>query len=170
MSKKFLLLVFFVFYIYSGLSQATTVERLSLEDLVRKAQRIVVGKVTGQRTHWSDDRRLILTTYTIEIQESMKGRPSYSTELTTIGGKIGDLQLHVPGMAAFEKGEDAVVFIEDVGRVSTVVGLAQGKFSITNGEVSNAVADLTFPDGRPGKPLKLPLESFKKQIRNLVGR
>jgi hypothetical protein len=151
-------------------SQATTVERLTLDDLVRKAHRIVAGKVIGQRTHWSPNGKLILTTYTIEVHEGMKGRSARTTELTTIGGRIGQHQLYVPGMAAFAPGEDAVVFIEDAGRVATIVGLSQGKFSIKNGEVSNAVADLTFSDGRPGRPMKLPLDTFKDRIRSLVRR
>jgi len=152
------------------LSHATTVERLSLDDLVKKANRIVIGKVANARTHWSSDRRLILTTYTIEVAETMKGQTGRTAEFTTIGGKIGDVELHVAGMPNLDPGEDAVVFIEQTRTFSTVVGLGQGKFSIRNGEVSNAIDDLTFPDGRPGRQLRMPLDSFKNRIKTLAGR
>jgi len=151
-------------------SHATTVERLDLEALVKKARTIVVGKVLESRTYWSADGKFILTDYTIEVDENLKGQGMRSVAVTTVGGKIGDLELHVSGMPAFQKGEQAVVFIEQSGAYQTVVGLGQGKFTVTNGDVTNAVDGLAFPDGRPGDRLKMPLESFKTRVRGLVNR
>jgi hypothetical protein len=151
------------------LAHATTVERLSLDDLVKKSNRIVVGKVTNARTYWGGSNgKVILTTYTLEVEDSIKGQAPRTVELTTIGGKIGSMQLHVAGMVSFEKGENAVVFIENSGAYSTVVGLGQGKFTVANGEVANDVSGLSFPDGLPGKGVKMPLETFKRQIKSLV--
>src|SRR5205085_10489964 len=48
------------------ITQATTVQRLGLEDLIKKAHSIVVGKVSGTRTYWSADRKLIFTNFTIQ--------------------------------------------------------------------------------------------------------
>lgn len=151
-------------------ARATTVERLTLDDLVKKANKIVVGRVNGTRTYWANNGKLILTGYTIEVQETIKGQASRTIEVTTIGGTIGDVTLHVAGMPSFERGESAVVFLENSGVYSTVVGLGQGKFEVDNGEVANNVADIAFPDSRPGRPLKMPLESFKKQIKLLLDR
>ena len=150
------------------LVHATTVQRLSFDELVSKASSIIVGKVDGSRTFWSG--KLILTTYTLEVDETLKGQPSRTIELTTIGGTIGTVMLHVSGMPTFEKGENAVVFVEKSGAFSTIVGLGQGKFTVVNGEVSNNTAGLTFPDGRPGRSLKIPLDSFRNQIRSIAGR
>jgi len=152
------------------LSYATTVQRLGLEDLVKKAHTIVVGKVIGTRTYWSADRKIILTDYTIEVGESLKGQAARSLSVTTVGGKIGDLELYVSGMPAFQPGENAVVFIEQSGAYQTVVGLEQGEFTVSNGEVANRVGDLSFADGKPGNPMKMPLENFKTHIRTLVNR
>lgn len=154
----------------SSLSQATTVERLNLDSLVKKAHKIVVGKVRNSRTYWSDNGKLILTNYTIDVEETIKGEASRTVELTTIGGTIGNLTLHVAGMPSFSKDESAVVFVESSGSYSTVVGLDQGKFTIANGEVSNKVSDLEFPDGGSAKPTKMPLTTFKKQIKSLLDR
>jgi hypothetical protein len=151
-------------------SQATTVERLSLDEMVKKARKIVVGKVSKSRTYWSNNGKLILTTYTMDVEEAVKGPISRTLELTTIGGQIGDVILHVSGMPFFVNGESVVVFVEESGAFSTVVGLDQGKFTVTNGEVSNTVSDLAFPDGRPGKPLKMPLAAFKRQIKSIIDR
>ena len=62
------------------------------------------------------------------------------------------------------------MFVERSGAYQTVVGLGQGKFTVTNGEVANSVNDLSYPDGAPGRPVKMPLQTFKTQIRNLLNR
>ena len=164
--KKALILILLA----ASFSYATTVQRLGLEEMVKKAHTIVVGKVGSSRVYWSADRKLILTNYTIQVDESIKGQAAGTVEVTTVGGKIGDLQLMVSGMPSFVTGENAVVFIETSGAYQTVVGLGQGKFTVTNGEVANTVGDLSFPDGRPGTPVKMPLQNFKNQIRAMVGR
>src|SRR5215470_18503879 len=159
-----------LFLAVGDLCRATTIQRLGLEDLVKKAHRIVVGKVSNARTYWSGDRKLILTNYTIQVDENIKGQASKTIEVTTVGGKIGDVELYVSGMPAFENGENAVVFVEQSGAYQTVVGLGQGKFTVVNGEVANSVGQLSFPDGRPGTPLKMPLQTFKTQIRSFLNR
>jgi hypothetical protein len=151
-------------------SYAATVERLGLEELVKKAGAIVVGKVTATRTYWSADRRFILTDYAIRVDEQLKGQTPRDVSVTTVGGKIGDLELYVSGMPVFQQGEEAVVFIEQSGVYQTVVGLGQGKFTVTNGEVANQLSGLSFPDGRRGNPVRMPLRTFKDQIRTLLNR
>jgi hypothetical protein len=156
--------------IFTNILSGTTVQRLGLDELVKKAHTIVLGKVTGSRTYWSTDKKLILTDYTLDVDESIKGQLARTVSVTTIGGKIDDVELYVSGMPSFQKGEDTVVFIEQSGAYQVVVGLGQGKFTVANGEVANSVGDLSFPDGRPGATLKMPLQTFKTQIRNILNR
>lgn len=170
MTKTRSLLAIASVFLITTLSQATTVERLNLDGLVKKSHKIVVGKVRSSRTYWSDNGRLILTNYTIDVEETIKGEASRTVELTTIGGTVGNLTLHVAGMPTFSKDESAVVFLESSGSYSTVVGLEQGKFTIANGEVSNKVSDLEFPDGELSKPTKIPLTTFKRRIKSLLDR
>ena len=151
--KKFILLFAVISIIPSVF--ATTVERLSLDDMVHKAHVIVHGRVLSSSTHWSSDHRLILTTTTIQVQETLKGQQARMIEVITIGGKVGDLTLVVPGMPSFEAGEDGVFFVENVGAFKTILGLGQGKFSVRNGEVSNAAT-----------AVKIRLEDFNQEIRN----
>lgn len=149
---------------------ATSVQRLGFEELVAKAQTIVQGSVVSAQTYRSADGKLILTNYTISVQESLKGSPGKTVTLTTVGGRIGNTVLHVSGMPAFQPGEKAVLFLEQAGAYTTVVGLSQGKFTVSNGEISNSVAGLSFPDGGSGNPLRMPLDEFKRQIRVRLNR
>jgi hypothetical protein len=141
--------------LFSSSAFATTVERLTLDDMVRRAHAIVHGKVLASTAHWSADHRLILTTSTVEVQETLKGHATRTLELTTIGGTIGDLTLVAAGMPTLHAGEEMVLFVEDVGPFKTIVGLSQGKFSVSNGEVSNPTAHL-----------KMHLTDFKEEIRS----
>jgi hypothetical protein len=170
MAKTRILLTLTFVLLLSTITQATTVERLTLDGLVKKSSRIVIGKVRNSRTYWSSNGKLILTNYTIDVQETIKGPAAPTVELTTIGGTIGDLTLHVAGMPVFARDENAVVFVESTGAYSTVVGLGQGKFTVVGDEVSNNISDLEFPDGRRSVPTKMPLAAFKQQIQLFLNR
>jgi hypothetical protein len=144
---------------------ATSVRRLSFEELVQTSNAIVEGSVVDAHTYRSGDGKLILTSYTINVQENLKGSSGSTLTVTTVGGRIGNTILHVAGMPVFQPGERAVLFLEKAGAYTTIVGLNQGKFAISNGAVSNSSDGLSFPDGGPGRSLKMPLEEFKRQIK-----
>ena len=158
-----------VFALLSPL-EATTVRRLSLDDLVSKSRSIVIGHVLESRTFWTDDHKLIMTAYTVQVQENIKGNTPQIIVITTIGGQVGNTVLHVAGMPVFGNGQSAVLFLEQSGAYTTVVGLNQGNFPISNGEVSNTVIGLSFPDGFATKPVKTSLDEFKHQIQLRLGR
>ena len=173
MRRKLLVGLVFSIVLLAGLSlvaRATTVERLSLEELARRSQSIVQGVVRGSRTYWSPDRKLILTNTTIEVTEAIKGQATRSVEVTTVGGQIGDTVLHVSGMPAFIPGEDTIVFVERSSGYLTVLGLGQGKFTVSSGEVANSPSELHFPDGRPARTTRMPVQTFKSEIRSMVDR
>jgi len=149
---------------------ATSVQRLGFEELVAKAQTIVEGSIVSAQTYRSADGKLILTNYTINVQESLKGSVGKTVTLTTVGGRIGNTVLHVSGMPAFQPGEKAVLFLERAGAYTTVVGLNQGKFTVSNGEISNSIIGLSFPDGGSGSPVRMPLDEFKRQLKLRLNR
>ena len=150
-------------------AQATLVQRLTLDEMIQKAQTIVQGRVRSVNTHWSDNGKLILTSYTIDVEDAIKGQPGKTMEITLVGGKIGNLILYAAGMPAFDAGDQTVLFVEKSGAgISTIVGLSQGKFDIRNGEVANTVSELSFPDGRAGVPTRMRLDDFKRQIKSRI--
>lgn len=157
-------------FAFLDFAQATTVRRLSFDDLVRKAEIIVSGQVTDSRTYRSNDGKLIFTSYTVQVAETLKGKTPATVTVTTIGGKLGNTVLHVSGMPQFQTGENAVLFLEHSGAYTTVVGLNQGKFNVSNGEVSNTMSGLSFPDASAAKPLKMPVDEFKRQIKLRISR
>jgi hypothetical protein len=165
-----LALVCLLFPVLSTVTTATTVERLTLEDMVTRSQGIVQGTVRGSRSYWSPNGKWILTSTTIEVTESIKGQTTRSVEVTTVGGQVGDSVLYVGGMPAFTPGESTIIFVERSNGYLTVMGLAQGKFTVANGLVANSLSDLTLPDGKPIRSLRMPVQTFKSEIRSLLDR
>lgn len=150
---------------------ATTVQRLNLDDLVSKAETIVVGRVVDSHASWTKDGKLILTQTTVAVQEQLKGNPAKTITVTTVGGQVGKTILHVSGMAAFQQDETAVIFLERSGAYSTVLGLSQGKFSVRNGEVANTLDGLSFSSAAGSfLPVRMPIEEFKRQIQQRLHR
>jgi hypothetical protein len=150
--------------------RATVVQRLNLDALVSRADSIIIGRVLDSSASWSKDGKLILTHTTVAVQEGLKGSPAKTVTVTTIGGQIGKTILHVSGMPSFEHDETAVIFLEKSGDYSTVLGLNQGKFSVKNGEVSNAINGLTFNEVVAAKAMRMPLDELKRQIQQRLHR
>jgi hypothetical protein len=73
-------------------------------------------------------------------------------------------------MPSFNPGETTILFVEQSARFNTVLGLSQGKFSISNGTVANSVSDLAFADGKSPREIRMSIEDFKKQIRATLER
>jgi hypothetical protein len=159
-----------VFVLLSTTAKATTVERLSLQDLATRSQSIVQGIVRGSRSYWGPNGKLILTNTTIEVTESLKGQSPRTVEVTTVGGRIGDTILHVAGMPSFAPGESTIVFVEKSNGYNTVLGMEQGKFTVANGEVASTPSELNFVDGKPARISRMPEQVFKSQIRSMVER
>jgi hypothetical protein len=157
-----------VFMLFGTALWATTVERHTLDSMVSRSSLIVEGTVVGTRTHWSADGKLILTTTTLSVGESIKGRAPRTLDITTVGGQIGKTIFYVAGMPAFRPGESTIVFLEPSAGYLTVFGLGQGKFTILSGQVSNSVAELSTPGGKPFSVSQVPVQTFKSRIYSLL--
>lgn len=123
----------------AGTARATISEALSLGDLVRRADHVVVATAIGESAR-RDARGRIVTDYAVRIEEVMKGdaRPGDVLVMTRIGGVIGDLGMRVEGEPGLEMGERYVLFLDRLrdGRTLRPVGMSQGVLPVReqNGE------------------------------------
>lgn len=112
---------------------ATTVQKLSLQELTKKSDSIVMARVDDATSSWDANHKEIYTYYTLHILQPVKGRKDETTiTLREIGGTVGNIASIVPGMPSFKKGEEVVVFLtqKDAAGYPWVMGLQQGKYSI----------------------------------------
>src|SRR5262249_21703540 len=154
---------------------ATTVLRLDLPDLVNKADSIVQGRVEQVYVDWDAERNLAFTYSSINVDDPMKGARRQTVLIRQVGGRVGKISMHVAGMPTFSQGEEVILFLNDMHNGTfMVVGMNQGKYQITQDyAISNASGiDLYNPKtGRieiPATVNRVPLETFKSQIRGLI--
>jgi hypothetical protein len=110
---------------------ASVVKALSLEDMTRKADVIVVGVGAEAQARRNDDGRLIVTDVSVDVQQVLKGGAKAGDDVivTLLGGSLDGLGLSVPGEASIPIGKPALLFLYrsgKEGRDLRVVGMAQG--------------------------------------------
>jgi branched-subunit amino acid aminotransferase/4-amino-4-deoxychorismate lyase len=105
---------------------------LSADDLAQRSDVIVVGKVSNLHSAWTADKSRIVTTVTLQVDQSLKGAPGTGTmTVITPGGEVdgvGELYSHC---ARFVRDENVVVFAKrnTKGDFSITAG-QQGKMSV----------------------------------------
>ncbi|HEX5085407.1 MAG TPA: hypothetical protein VFY40_25500 [Blastocatellia bacterium] len=108
---------------------------VSMEDMARGADRIVIGKCTGTRSEWSDNGRHLVTRATVEVSATLKGAETESVLVEIPGGRgsKGKFQLAMtyPGAATIAENETVALFLVPATEgADTYAVMDAGKFSI----------------------------------------
>jgi hypothetical protein len=104
--------------------------KLSLEDLARKADTIILGTVTQQESAWDAQHTAIYTDVTLLVERALTGTPGETVTLRVAGGRVGGIGMGTSNDAVFREGERAIVCLDTSAVPSTVVGMQQGKFTV----------------------------------------
>jgi hypothetical protein len=154
---------------------ATTVAKLSLEQVVQRADVIVQGQVQSVRSEWDAERRLVFTYVSIRVDESLKGERRQSVLIRQIGGTAGTIQMSVDGAPQFKSGQRTLVFLKRQDATTfQVVGMNQGLYRIVEDSAVSNMSGTDLLDSKTGeitKPLidvHAPLEQLKTKIRELL--
>jgi hypothetical protein len=111
-------------------TRATTLLRMSLEQLSKTAQVIVRAQCVGSASEWEGGE--IWTVNSFRVEETWRGTAGGSQiQVRLIGGRAGNFTSSVSGVPRFRPGEDVVLFLEKTSRGEfTVVSWEQGTFRI----------------------------------------
>lgn len=127
-------------------AHATITEALSLEQLVQRADHVVLATAEAENARY-DARGRIVTDFTIRIDEVMKGSTRVGARLvmTRLGGAIGDLGMRVEGEPHLAVGVRYVLFLRAGrdGRTLRAVGMSQGVMEVQ----TQAGAPTVMPGG-----------------------
>lgn len=148
-------------------ANATSMTRLSHEQLVDAADMIVRGTVTEVWTE-SNENGNIWTRAQIEVQYVLKG--DVATDVLVLdqpGGEWSNIASRVSGTARFSVGEEAYFFVEHLrnGR-DTPLGWYQGKFTVQFDPYSRqeVVQRFLAPPGRAYDHRFIPLPAEDKRV------
>jgi len=110
-------------------ANGSIVQGLELPELVRHADRIILGRVLFSESFLRPDGQLG-TWHRIAVEREILGDAPDEHEVIveTLGGHIGELAMRVEGEPSFRVGERVLVFIRDGGPYTAFrpVGMGQG--------------------------------------------
>jgi len=137
---------------------ATTLEQLTLDDMIQKSTAIVRARVTG--SHTGTRAGNIYTYFQFQVIENWKGRTS--GEVAVPGGVAGGIRQSVSGSPEMKTGQEYVLFLWTSGSgLTQVIGLSQGIFKLSEeGSGGGGVAIAQRPPAselmldRSGRPVE----------------
>jgi hypothetical protein len=112
---------------------ATTLVRMSLEQLAQASTEIIRGHVVSQQTLWNPEHTRIYTYTTLALDQTYKGNPPSLLVVQQPGGKIGNVHVFVAGTVQFHAQAGYVLFLERSPADSSkflLVGMMQGAYRI----------------------------------------
>jgi len=177
--KRLLGIAIFLGAVAAPLS-ATLVERLTLEQLADRSERIVHGLCLRAWSAWDANHQAIWTHCEVEVVDPLKGGAAKTVVVSEPGGVVDGVEMTIEGVARFERGEEMVLFLYRVPNgLWRARGLGQGKFRVAGGQVHAALEGLSLLD--PIRPpvtrstdLRrldgLSLDRFKAAIRGVLAR
>ncbi len=116
---------------------ATTLERLSVEEMVQKSTAVVRARAAAASAVQRGS--MIYTVYRLQVSEVLKGTVSPSAEVYVPGGTYGRYRQSIAGSPVLEPGREYVLFLWASPRgLVQVIGLSQGVFqvkTVAGGEV-----------------------------------
>ncbi len=113
-----------------GTAEATTLARMSVEQMSQVAQVIVRARCVENTTLWDAGEIWTLTSF--EVEDVWRGSPPARITVRLLGGRVGNLTSNVSGVPRFRPGEEVVLFLERTRRGDfSVVSWEQGTFRIS---------------------------------------
>jgi hypothetical protein len=106
------------------------VELLSGRQLAEASPHVVVAVVEGRQSRWNPQHTLILTDYTLRIEDRLKGQAADRVTISVPGGTIGRVTDETCVSVSLEPGARYLLFLGDLSEptFTPVTGASQGAF------------------------------------------
>ncbi len=179
-TRRLLLLAVSVIYLGGTTARATTLARMSLEELAAAAHVAVRARCLETESRWESGAIWTFTRF--EVTETMKGAVPQLITVRLPGGRVDHLHAFVDGVPRFQPGEDAILFLErtragDFAVTSWVQGTfrihrdaATGQEKVTQDSSGFAVFDPATRKFRTAGVRNLPLEEFRQRLATAMER
>ena len=159
---------------------SSTLVSMSLDQLTQASSVIVQARVINQGSRWNDSHTQVLTITTVAVLQVFKGNAPSTLEIEQLGGRVGNMNVFVPGETALQPQAEYVLFLEPTPASShyRLVGMTQGAYRIYQDStthqnrvilpsLSQLQAQLQW-NGAANPPGTLPLEGFHKYVATIV--
>jgi hypothetical protein len=156
---------------------ATTLEKLSLEQMTVQSTEIVRGRMLSAVTEQRNG--IIYTRSRFQVLERWKGQTAATVEVSVPGGTLGKLHQTFAGSPAMAPGAEYVLFLwTGKSGVTQVIGLSQGVFDLKidvkgQAQVARAAAtsQMLSASGEPvsDASVRMTLAELDRAIRSTLG-
>lgn len=112
-------------------AQASVVEALDMDTLVRESDSVVLARVIKQWSHYDDHGRIV-TDFQMQVERAEKGdaAPGSAVIVRKLGGIVGDKGMTIAGEPGFVDGELVLLFGKNGKNYLRPVGMGQGAMRI----------------------------------------
>ena len=169
-----IVLLLLVALLFLQSSRATTLARLSLDELAASSDAVARVHCKAAESRWENGS--IWTVTAFDVVETLKGSLPAKIEVRLPGGRVGHLTATVDGTPQFAPGTEAIVFLEKSHAGGfTVAGWVEGTFRIsrdprtlaeivTQDSSAFAVFEATTRTFRAEGVRRMPLEEFRSRV------
>jgi hypothetical protein len=157
----------------SATIQATTLARLSLDQLTAAADAVARVRCVSAGSKWENGQIWTITTF--DVVEPIKGSLASRVVVRLPGGRVGHLTAAVEGAPRFAAGEETIVFLQRVSVSEySVAGWVQGTFRIAQNLPGNeivtqdsstfAVFDMIAKSFRVEGIRRMSMDEFRRRL------
>lgn len=155
----------------AGEGWATTLERLSLDEMIQKSTAVVRGSVTSMTAHQRGS--IIYQQAQIRVVERFKGSGGGVVDVLVPGGTLNGVRQTFSGTPQLSPGTEYVFFLWTGPRGTTqIIGLAQGVLNLKLDAKGNAQvqrAAITEGVGTSIDAIAMSLDSLRVRIQQVTG-
>lgn len=179
--RRFLWILFLVaLALLAVVANATTLARMSFEDMARQATAIARVRCLGSASFWENGE--IWTETRFVVLEQNKGPLPEVIRVRMLGGTVGHLHSRVAEVPTFRASEEAYVFLwARQGEPLRVLGWSQGTFriardtqtgveTVTQDSAAGPVFDSEMRQFRHGGIRNLPMAIFQLKLKKALER
>jgi hypothetical protein len=155
----------------------STLQQLSLDDMIRLSTVIVHGK--AQQTVSSYSGSIIYTHYQVHVSETLKGKAASQLDIAVPGGAASRMQQIFAGAPTLAPGQDYVLFLwTSKSGLTQIIGLSQGMFVVTPNASGQSMVTRAASSERivntVGEPvsdsaMQMLLSDLRTQIQKTLG-
>lgn len=156
---------------------ATTLRKLSIDDMIQQSTAIVRVTVTGSSAAFRG--KDIYTYYQLQVIENMKAVSPQALAVAVPGGVAGGLRQMVAGAPVLANGQQYVIFLwTSKSGLTQVIGLSQGLFAVTENSAGAAAivrpASISMMLNQSGQvvtdqPVSMTLTALRTEIQSVLG-
>lgn len=161
----------------AGALSATTLQQLTLDDMIQQSTAVVHARITSSQSAYRGSD--IYTFFQIQVLETWKTSGQTPTEVAVPGGVVKGIRQSVAGAPELKVGQDYVLFLwTSRSGLTQVIGLSQGIFKLSEESSGSAVAQrspaselMLSKSGLPVEdaPVSMRLADLRNRVLKTLG-